>query len=45
MRRAAININIFLVVIDILVHVGAGAVGGEDRAGKRWIGTKRGTKC
>jgi len=40
MRRAAININIFLVVEDVLVHFRAGAVGGENRAGKRRIGVK-----
>ena len=45
MRRAAIDINIFLIVKDILVHFGAGAVGGKDRAGKRRIGTKITTKC
>jgi hypothetical protein len=39
MRRTAIDINVFLVIKDILVHGGAGAVGGEDSARKRRIGT------
>jgi len=45
MRRAAIDINVFLIGKDILVHLGAGAVGGEDGAGKRRSGTKITTKC
>jgi hypothetical protein len=45
MRRAAIDVNIFFIVKDILVYLGAGTVGGEDRAGKRRIGTKITAKC
>ena len=37
MRRAAIDINIFLVVKYILVHLGAGAVSGEYRSGERRV--------
>src|SRR3954452_9698424 len=45
MRRATIDVNILLIIIDVYVHARAGAVTGKDGTRNRRSRTKRGTQC
>ncbi len=38
MRRAAIQVNVVFISVDVEIDATTGGVGGEDRAGKRRIG-------
>ena len=40
MRGTAIKVNVMFVTVDVEIDTATGAVGGEDRAGERWISSK-----